>query len=304
MYYLIMSDSFESFVASHNKLVIDKEKNDKEKNDKEKNDKEKNDKEKNDKEKNDKEKNDKEKNDENDVVIDIINKNNDVVIDIKEVINNIEYKPSHSIRIGSTDSPNCKTIVKNMLKTRSRSDIQNNFNTTNTPESVIEYNYKYSPTLDHKQYEIGNIGNPDQWTDETVQQLIDFGDLCAESSNKCKKSSIIHNRISNALQISVILLGAISATTSIGGIDCDKKNIISVVSGCMVFFFSSMQGYFQYPQKSEIEANSCIELERMSRSIRIELSKSKELRVDPFRYIIKLENQREKILKRVGIEDN
>ena len=302
MYYLIMNDSFENFVASHNKLVI--EKNIESSSGSNKN-------------VNDGSSSEKNVNDEkNGSINDENNENcekNEIILDIKEVINNIEYKPSHhhhhSIKVGSNVSHcknDCKTIVKNMLKTRSRSDIQNNFNNniTTTPESIIEYNYKYSPTLDHKQYEIGNIGNPDQWTDETVQQLIDFGDLCSESSNKCKKSSIIHNRISNALQISVILLGAISATTSIGGIDCDKKNIISVVSGCMVFFFSSIQGYFQYPQKSEIEANSCIELERMSRSIRIELSKSKELRVDPFRYIIKLENQREKILKRVGIEDN
>lgn len=210
----------------------------------------------------------------------------------------IDIKDTENNKTNIRKKDDCKTIVKNMLKTRSRSSV------VSTPDSVIELEYKYSPTLDRKSYELGNLGDPNLWTEETVQQIFDFSEICNDSATKCKQSSIKHHRISNILQLTLILIGAITTTTSIGSINENTKSTISVVCGCMVVFFSSIQGYLKYPQKSEIEAISCLELERMSRSVKIELSKAKEFRVDPYKYIIKLENQREKILKKVGIEDD
>lgn len=235
-----------------------------------------------------------------------INESNEVVIEIKD----LSSQNLQSVVVCSTTplerkKDDCKTIVKNMLKTRSRSsNTPISPNTNNTPESFIDSEFKYSPSLDRKPYEIGNLGDPNLWTEETSQHLIDFSDICNDSADKCRRSSIKHRIISNILQISIILSGAIVATTSIGSIDDSTKNIISVVSGCMVVLFSSVHGYLKFPQKSEIEKGSCLELERMARSVKIELSKAKELRVDPYKYIIKLENQREKILKKVGIEDD
>ena len=222
----------------------------------------------------------------------------DTSIEIKEEKNNIP--PVATPRTQRKD--NCKDIVRNMLRSRSRNKIRQNYSTNNTPESQSDN--KISPSLDRKPYEMGELGDPNLWTDETVQQIMDFGEICTESANKCKTSSIKHRRTGNFIQILVILLGALSAITSIGSVDDATKVVISMVTGSMVAILTSVQSFLKLPQKSEVEANSCLELERMARSVRIELSKAKEFRVDPYKYIIRLENQREKIIRRVGIEED
>ena len=218
----------------------------------------------------------------------------DIVIDIKED----EKQPKKG------EKKESKTIVRSMLRTRTRTSIQKQTSTplTQSPGESLEER-KTSP-LERKPYEIGEVGDPNLWTDEIVQNIIDFGEICTSSANKCKKSSVKHRRVGNVIQILVVLLGALAAVTSIGNADNELKVIISTVSGSMVAILTSIQSFLKFPQRSEIEANSCLELERMSRSVRIELSKSKEFRVDPYKYIIKLENQREKILRKVGIDDD
>lgn len=220
--------------------------------------------------------------------------------DEKEV--SIEIREKNNANPNTQDSKmreTCKSIVKNMLKSRSRDVTRNDTNQyTETPES------KQSPSIERKPYEMGELGDPNLWTDETVQRIIDFGEICNDASNRCKRSSIRHRRLGNFIHIMVILLGALSAVTSIGNATDEIKLIISTISGSMVAILTSIQGFLKFPQRSEVEANSCLELERMARSVRIELSKSKEFRVDPYKYIIKLENQREKILRRVGIDED
>lgn len=245
--------------------------------------------------------------------------NNDVTIDIKDYKSdttdvNKSTSPPRSVTSGITttsQSPknngqsrirdSCKNIIKNMLKTRSRNNISNNSN-TGTPESILDT--RNSPSVDRKPYELEGFCDPNLWTDETVQQIIDFGEICTISANKCKKSSIKHRRIGNFFQITIIILGALTAAVSIGSTNNDSKLIISTICGTLIAVLTSVHGFLKYPQRTEIEAHSCLELERMSRSVRVELSKAKEFRIDPYKYIIKLENQREKILRRIGIDDD
>lgn len=198
---------------------------------------------------------------------------------------------------------NPKTIARNMLlRASSTSPSNEQRREIQSPDySVVE---KKSPSIERKPYELGEIGLPELWTDDTVRQIIDFEEICVRSSVKCKKSSIKHRRIGHFIQILVILLGALSVAASIGNLDDRIKLIVNTIGGASVAILTSIQSFLKFPQLSEVEASSCLELERMSRSIRIELSKPKELRVDPFKYIIKLENQREKLLHRIGIEDD
>jgi hypothetical protein len=210
----------------------------------------------------------------------------------------IEIKDNEIISTPSERRGSSKTIVKNMLKTRSRN------NSYKSPSVNVTTSPNDSPSLEYKPYENMETGYPNLWTDEVVQQLIDFGEICTESSIKCKKSSIKHRRIGHFIQISVISLGALAAATSIGTATNQTKEIISTISGTLIAIFTSIQSFLKFPQQAEVEASSTLELERMARSVRIELSKSKELRVDPYKFIIKLENQREKILHKIGIEDD
>ena len=238
-----------------------------------------------------------------------IDNTDNVVVDIKE-----EKKEEKSNNEKKIDRKKEKptTMIRNMLRTRSRATptpttggFGVNRGATPNPFMDDKQPDKISPSLDTKPYEMGSVGSsPYLWTDETEQHLLDFGDICNESAKKCKNSSIKHSRIGNSLQILVVLLGALSATTSIGNIATETKAIINTISGSLVALLTSVQSFLKFPQQAEVEANGCLELERMSRNVKIELSKAKEFRVDPYKYIIKLENQREKILRKVGIEDD
>lgn len=254
-----------------------------------------------------------------------------------------------------SNKQNCKNIVKNMLRSRSKNESSLKSNSykegsplsyfsqkhdshlknsnenhtldnstynseensdqksdteimTHSPESMkteMERLHKeHIIEIEKRHYDLENYVDPSLWTDETVEQLIQFSDICNESAIQCKRASIFHKKMSTFLQLSTIILGTVTATTSIGTIPVEIKTIISTVCGGLTALASSVQGYLKYSEKSEIEANSCFELQRIARGIRIELSKSKQFRVDPYKYIIQLENQREKILKRVGIEED
>lgn len=133
---------------------------------------------------------------------------------------------------------------------------------------------------------------------------MEFSKMCKESSIKCRHSSVRHKRIGNFIHIAIALLGTTSAASGISTTPDETKLILSTVTGSLVAILTSIQSFLKFHQKSEVELLSSIELERMSRSIKIELSKSREYRVDPYKYILKLENQREKIMTNVGIDDD
>ena len=204
---------------------------------------------------------------------------------------------------------NSKMIITEMLKTRSRGFINEEYTPTPSSESNNNRLLKIDTNESNMMSSINGLNTTNNavnmaelWTDETVQQLLDFAEICHSSSLKCKNSSIKHKKIYYFFHISIILLGSLTATTSIGSLDTEIKTTVSTICGVFTAIFSSVQGFLKCAEKSEIEANSCLELERMARGIRLELSKSKEFRVDPFKFIIKLENQREKILKGIDIE--
>jgi hypothetical protein len=208
----------------------------------------------------------------------------------------------------------CKGIIVNMLKSRSRALIFQNAKKESNPSSNISsFRSKNEVLKSPVSSSVKSLSNSfnfkeedvsDLWTDECVHQLIVFGDICISSANKCKKSSIRHRRFGNTIQILVIVIGALAAATSIGTLEDSSKVLLSTITGVSVAILTSIQSFLGFPQKAEIEGSSCLELERISRNVRIELSKPIESRVDPYKYIIRLENQREKIIRRVGIDDD
>lgn len=222
-------------------------------------------------------------------------KRENVVVDIRNNIPAIEDRKEFRKR------ENSKTIINNMLRARSKNYVIGN-SLSNTPDSFSSY--KPSPPIDHKPYEMGRVGFPQMWTEDTVQHIIDFGDICSDSAYKCKKSSLRHKRLAESMQILTILLGALSVATAIMTREYSAQIIINTISGGLIAILTSIQSFFKLFQRYETEANACLELERMSRNIKAELAKAKELRVDPYKYIIKLENSREEILNKVGIEDD
>ncbi len=151
---------------------------------------------------------------------------------------------------------------------------------------------------------IGILCDPLLWTDEIEQQFLEFSTLCKYSASRCKSSAIWNNKISTIIQISLILMGSLTFSTAIGPFNELTKQIVSTICGISIAALTSIQSFLSLGKKSEVQSQVTYELERMARAIKLELSKKKESRSDPFDEIIKLENQREKLLKRVGIEED
>lgn len=226
-----------------------------------------------------------------------------------------EIKEIKEIKIDVTETPKntqkppfkrnrTKILVENMLRKNRSANSFNSEPVSCSPDIYLTTDGKSTPSVDRKPYEMNTIGDANLWTDEMVHQLLEFSDICNETAIKCKKSSLRHRRIGRTIEVFLISLGALSFTSSMGTANDEIKLLISTVSGGMVALITSIQSLFKYSQRSETEASSCLELERMTRSIRTELSKSKELRTDPYKFIIKLENQREQIIKKIGIDDD
>lgn len=207
-------------------------------------------------------------------------------------VNNTPVLPSK--RLSDKDASSSKQRIEKLLRQSSVRDIS--ASSGSAQDFLKSVSYK-------RPYELETGGNPQLWTDEVINYLIFFGNLCLSSADRCKKESIRHRRFSNTFQILVILLGALITATSLGDIDNQFRMIIGTVCGASTAILTSIQGFLKFPRKSELEALAYLELGRMARNIRIQLSKSKDLRVDPYEYIIKLENQREKILRKVGIDE-
>lgn len=141
------------------------------------------------------------------------------------------------------------------------------------------------------------------WTEEIVKRFMEFSDICKQSAKNCESTAKRNRIISISLKISLIILGALVSFISIRTLPDSAKEITGIILG---FLIAALTGILQVlnPEKNaQNQANSALELDRMARSINIEISKSPEMRVDPFDFIVKLENQREKLLKLTGMED-
>ena len=184
--------------------------------------------------------------------------------------------------------PKERNILKTVIKNVSYTPIS-------TPNSIS--NKDESPSI--QKYIINS--NPNAWTPEIEDILIDFSEICGKLAIICRKYSRRHKHIATLLQL-LIIVGALTSTLSISSTkEGENFFILNIICGFFTILLSSLQGYFDYSRCSEIEYRSSLELERMRVNIRTELAKHSQYRVDPCRYIIELETVKDKILKRINI---
>lgn len=225
----------------------------------------------------------------------------DVRIDIKDNIQKKRkaFTSTNSKSIIEMISPNLKK-KSGKYKRKSHKIVTDILSRSNNPSysdtSIIDSSDDSSDTC--------IIPKKNIWSDETVKQLIEFSDICNYSALQCKRSAIKHRRIGQTIEIIVILLGSLSAMLSSWTFEnVNTRLLINTVSGISIALLTGIQGFLKFLPRSEIELHSWLELEKIARCIKIELAKSVELRTDPYKLILRLEKQREKIIQHVGIEE-
>ncbi len=154
-------------------------------------------------------------------------------------------------------------------------------------------------------YGLNYCSNETVWSEDIKDYFIEFIEVCRSSSNKCRKSAIRHSYIDKFLSIFQFFAGTVIFVTSFGSIvDDSTRSYFGIVCGIITAAIAAIQAKGSYDKLSEIESQSCRNLEKMVRIIRLEIVKPPKYRVDPQEFIIHLENEREKILKKVSIVDD
>ncbi len=142
------------------------------------------------------------------------------------------------------------------------------------------------------------------WTEDVEKCFLEFIDLCSSSATKCKNSSIRHKLYSRTIQVTTFLAGSLQFIVSFGdNISPRTKDFITMGCGIFTALGVSIQGKIDYTELSTKEQSACLNLERLTRTVRMEISKPIEQRVDSREYISHLENERQRILAEVGIEN-
>ncbi len=142
------------------------------------------------------------------------------------------------------------------------------------------------------------------WNDEVVSQFLLFSKICHESSVKCKLRSVYNKRMGLTLKITGMIFSSLVVLTSIGSLSVEIKQIMGIILGILITTVFGVVQLLNPEKVAEMTTNSSLELDRMSRSIKFEISKDPLTRVNPYDFIAKLESQREKLLKDTGIEDD
>ncbi len=208
--------------------------------------------------------------------------------------------PNISVRRTKTTIP--KSVIDQEISNQHEENESKN-ESKNKEENLHEEN---NTNIDINNIEQINIINEDinnnLWNEELETQFIKFSVICYKSAQKCKHSSKIHKNISEGSYFCIMILAVLISTISNSNLNEEDKFIITSVAGILVAIFTYFHKQSGFSSICFIEANACLELEKMARSIKLELAKSREYRLDPYKYFVTIENQREKLLRKIGID--
>ena len=137
----------------------------------------------------------------------------------------------------------------------------------------------------------------DLWNDLIENYYIEFQKLCKDESNKYKYLSHKNELISNILKFILLISGCFTFTLSITVANSLFMNTTTIVSSCLTAIITSLNGFFQFDKKSEIQYNIYRELDKLYNTISLEMLKPTYMRPDPYEFILSLRNRKDELMK-------
>jgi len=157
-----------------------------------------------------------------------------------------------------------------------------------------ENNYK-----DMEEREIQIIENIELWTDNIEEQIENFAELCEKESIELNKKADNNLYIGRSMQILLIILGSMSVySSSTSMLDSSIKDIIVLLSGFSTTVISSIYTMFGFTKKSTLIYEISLGLDNISRMIRCELLKPRNIRKSPYDLIYICNITRDKLIKK------
>lgn len=169
---------------------------------------------------------------------------------------------------------------------------------------ISKSNSKYEEKKECKRKNVYGISysDPDVWTNELEMIFLEYITLYTDSSVKCKKASITHKKYSLITRVLLFLSGMFLFVVPLTSLDENAKNIIITICGIISALCVTVQERMDFQEQYTLEGSAALQLERITRNIRLEITKPVNNRVEPVEYIGYLEGERTRILTDVGIE--
>jgi hypothetical protein len=216
----------------------------------------------------------------------------DIIKNIKREISLIDYKryspKIYNENINKEDSYTTDEQLQNS---------EPQFRVFEDRENAIiddENNYK-----DLEEREIQIIENIELWTDNIEEQIENFAELCEKESIELNKKGDNNLYIGRSMQILLIILGSISVySSSTTMLDSSIRDIIVLLSGFSTTVISSIYTMFGFTKKSTLIYEISLGLDNISRMIRCELLKPRNIRKSPYDLIYICNITRDKLIKK------
>lgn len=145
--------------------------------------------------------------------------------------------------------------------------------------------------------------HPSLWTDKMEDYFLKYIDICHASSEKCRMASVKHQYYDKLMCVFNLCSGSVIFITSFDYIPDITKAYVAMACGIATSLVSAVQSKCSYDRLSEVEKESHRKLDKLAQMVKLELTKEKKHRVNPLLFMVVLENNREKILRQINIED-
>ena len=230
----------------------------------------------------------------------IINKNNEESPSVKDSSSS-DGSPDKSVTSISEESVDsniyCENIFDRNTEKRKRRyyrtiKLKKDKNEKIKPLNINEIETpKQSPTPSPRDI------TQDLWNDSVENYYTEFQKLCKEEADKYKYLSHRNELVSNILKFILLISGCFTFTLSITVANSLFMNTTTIVSSCLTAIITSLNGFFQFDKKSEIQYNIYRELDKLYNTISLEMLKPTYMRPDPYEFILSLRNRKDELMK-------
>lgn len=141
------------------------------------------------------------------------------------------------------------------------------------------------------------------WNPILEKQIKQVAEDCEKKAKLSKYKAKKNFFIGRFMQITLILLGSISIYSTSAEIDLNIKNAVSIITGFSTTVISSVYTLFNFTKKSTIEFETSLGLYSLSMMLNSELLKPARIRKSPFELMQFAYMTRDKLIKKVGIEN-
>jgi len=135
------------------------------------------------------------------------------------------------------------------------------------------------------------------WNDSIENYYIEFQKICKDEVLKYKYLSHRNEILSNILKFILVISSCFTFTLSISNPSSLFLSTTTTISSCLTTIITTLQAFFQFDKKSEIQNYIYKELDKVINSVSLELLKPTNIRSDPYELILSLQNRRDELLK-------